>query len=99
MNAGRETIEWLYGDQLRVDEKWSIVADNGFTWWADRNAQRVEIVGVESDKELGEAFLVRVTTDFFRGLQLNEKTLRGISLMPNRYASAKTGVDWPWVSA
>ena len=87
MNASRKTIEWLYRNQLRVDEKWSIARDNGFTWWADKNAQQVEIVGIESDKELGEAFLVRVTTDFFRGLRLNEKTLQGISLMLMAHAS------------
>jgi hypothetical protein len=45
MNAGERTIDWLFREQLRVDHKWSIKLPTGFTWWADRHAQTIEIVG------------------------------------------------------
>jgi hypothetical protein len=50
INAGLKTIEWLFREQLRVDAKWSVKSSNGFTWWADRHAQTVEVVGSETDE-------------------------------------------------
>ena len=34
MNAGEQTIDWLYREQLQIDEQWSIRTPEGFTWWA-----------------------------------------------------------------
>ena len=48
MNTGEKTLEWLYQEQLKVDERWSLRAPNGFTWWADKNAQKVELIGLTS---------------------------------------------------
>ncbi len=45
MYTGRDTIEWLYGKQLQVDDEWSVITENGFTWWAGDHAQTVEVVG------------------------------------------------------
>ena len=63
MNAGSATIEWLYREQLRVDAEWSVRDATGFTWWADQNAQRIEVVRRDHDPELGESFLIRVRTE------------------------------------
>lgn len=46
MNAGERTVEWLFREQLQVDPKWSVRTPNGFRWWADKNAQTVEILRI-----------------------------------------------------
>ena len=57
MNAGEETIDWLYRENLKVDEEWSIKLPEGFIWWADQNAQRIEIIGEEfSDRPKNRRF-------------------------------------------
>jgi len=47
VNTGKQAIEWLYHEQLKVDDKWSVRTPNGFKWWADKNAQAVEVLGEE----------------------------------------------------
>jgi hypothetical protein len=73
MNVGEETIQWLYKDQLRVDDEWSIRSANGFTWWADKHAQTVEILGEETWPDGDPTYLVSVRTDFLRDLTLNDQ--------------------------
>jgi hypothetical protein len=76
MNAGEKTIDWLYREQLQVDEKWSVKLPRGFIWWADQNAQSIEIVGGEDSLHIGEeTFHIRVKTELLRGLALNKKSL------------------------
>src|SRR5262249_9799728 len=76
MNAGDKTIDWLYRDQLQVDKKWSVKLPRGFMWWADQNAQSIEIAGGEDSSHIGEeTFHVRVKTELLRGLALNKKSL------------------------
>src|SRR5215472_15079006 len=79
MNTGQKTLEWLYREQLKVDEQWSVQAPNAFTWWADKNAQKVELIGTQVDP-LGEtAYLIGVQTDFLRKLAPTDKTLTAIN--------------------
>jgi hypothetical protein len=40
----------FFREQLRVDLKWSVKLPTGFTWWADRHAQTIEIVGSEASE-------------------------------------------------
>ena len=47
-NAAEQIIDWLYREQLQVDEQWSVRTERGFTWWAYENAQTIEIVGEET---------------------------------------------------
>jgi len=84
VNAGTATIDWLYREQLRVDAQWSERDTNGFTWWADKNAQRIEVVRRDSDPELGESFLIRVRTEMLCDLTLDDRALKaiGAALMP-----------------
>ena len=44
VNLVEEIIDWLYTEQLRVDEQWSHLLPTGFSWWADQYAQTVEMV-------------------------------------------------------
>lgn len=83
MNAAESTLKWLYREQLKVDDKWSIQTPNGFTWWADKNAQTIEITGEESNSET-KAYFIRVKTDLFQDIELNEQTciLLNALLMP-----------------
>ena len=79
MNTGQKTLEWLYREQLKVDEQWSVQAPNAFTWWADKNAQKVELIGTQVNP-LGEtAYLIGVQTDFLRKLAPTDKTLTAIN--------------------
>ena len=73
MNTGMKTIEWLFSEQLKVDDKWSVRTPNGFRWWADRNEQTVEVVGQETgpDGEIG--YFVSVRTELLRSLHLGDR--------------------------
>ena len=87
MNTGMKTIEWLFSEQLRVDDKWSVRTPNGFRWWADRNEQTVEVVGQETgpDGEIG--YLVSVRTELLRSLHLGDRELKVINALLMAFAS------------
>jgi hypothetical protein len=87
MNTGEKTLEWLYREQLKVDEHWSVQAPNGFTWWADKNAQKVEIIGTQVNDAGETAYLISVQTDFLRNLAPTDKTLTAINSILMPYAS------------
>ena len=50
MNPGMKTIELLFSEQLRVDDKWSVRRRTAFDGGLDRNEQTVEVVGQEPGK-------------------------------------------------
>jgi hypothetical protein len=87
MNTGMKTIEWLFSEQLQVDDKWSVRTPNGFRWWADRNEQTVEVVGQETgpDKEID--YLVSVRTELLRCLHLGDRELKGMNALLMAFAS------------
>lgn len=74
MNTGLKTLEWLYHEQLRVDAEWSLKTESGFLWWADRNMQRVEVLGTETDEDGDIAHIIRVETDFLRHVPPTART-------------------------
>lgn len=84
MNAGMKTVEWLFNEQLKVDSEWSVRTPSGFRWWADKNAQTIEVVGEEAgpDGEIG--YFVSVRTELLRSLNLGDRELAAIHafLMP-----------------
>jgi hypothetical protein len=84
MNAGVRTVEWLFREQLKVDPEWSVRTPNGFRWWADKNAQAVEVAGHEAgpDGEIG--YFVSVRTELLHSLYLGHRELAVINaaLMP-----------------
>jgi hypothetical protein len=87
MNAGESTIDWLFREQLRIDPEWTLKLPHGFTWWADRHAQTVEVIGSETDGHDGTAYLISVRTDLLRNLELTDKTAAGINAVLMCFAS------------
>ncbi|MBK9173235.1 MAG: hypothetical protein IPM28_09565 [Chloracidobacterium sp.] len=81
---GRQTIDWLYEEQLHVDDAWAVRTSNGFKWWPYKTAQTVEVIGKEIGPDGQHGFLISVRTDFLRGVTLDEEILRylGSILMP-----------------
>jgi hypothetical protein len=81
MNAGEETIDWLLREQLRVDPEWSIELSAGFTWWADRHTQTIQIVGSETNEDGETAYLISIRTELLRKLQLTEQGAAAINAL------------------
>jgi hypothetical protein len=79
INVGLKTIEWLFREQLRVDAEWSVKFSNGFTWWADRHAQTVEIVGSETDESGETAYLIAARTEMLRNFELSDRASTAIN--------------------
>jgi hypothetical protein len=82
MNVGEHVVDWLYSTQLQVDEQWSIRTPTGFTWWADKNAQTIEIVGEETapDGEIG--YLISVRTEMLHDVELTDAALTALNNGP-----------------
>lgn len=79
MNAGEATVDWLYKECLHVDDEWSTRDANGFTWWANQNAQRIEVIGSETNPAGERAWFVRVRTELLRELQLTDEAVAYIN--------------------
>ena len=80
MNSAKKTIDWLYRQDLQVDKEWSVNLPQGFVWWPDQNAQRIEVIGGEGSSPTGEeTFHIRVKTELLRDLELNQKSLSAIN--------------------
>lgn len=87
MNVGEQTIDWLYREQLQIDEQWSVRTATGFTWWADQNAQTVEILREETGPQGETGYLITVRTDVLRDLDLSEAALSELNDGPLRFAA------------
>lgn len=81
MYTGADTVEWLFHEQLQVDRQWSGRFDGGFTWWADRHAQRVAILGSEAGPDGSESYFLQVATDVLRDVDLDDKTAGLLNLI------------------
>jgi hypothetical protein len=74
----------------------------GFTWWADRHAQTIEVVGCERNEEGEQAYWVSVQTDFLRNFDMTEKALGVIDRLLMGCASmagpslTNTSVQYPF---
>ena len=76
MDAGTRAIEWLFTGQLKVDRHWAVRWPEGFRWWADKQAQTIEIIGQEEGGPDGAVgYLIRVRTDVLRDVVLDEPAL------------------------
>lgn len=87
MNIGEQIIEWLYSEQLQVDEQWSVRTDRGFTWWADHNAQTIEILSESAGPDGEVGYLIGVRTDMVSDFDLTETSLAELNAGPMRLAS------------
>jgi len=73
--TGKQTIDWLFFEQLKVDNEWALQTDNGFRWWADRNAQTVEVTGQEMGPDGKTGFLTSVRTEMLQSFDLDNSAL------------------------
>lgn len=79
MNAGELAVDWLYRESLHVDDAWSVRDAKGFSWWANQNAQRIEVIGSETNPAGERAWFVRVRTELLRELQLTDQAVAHIN--------------------
>lgn len=87
MYTGKQTIDWLFHEQLKVDEEWSVRTENGFRWWADRNAQTIEVVGETPGLNGNTGYFVSVRTELLRELDLDERAATTINSLLMPFAS------------
>lgn len=87
MNLVEEIIDWLYTEQIGIDEQWSYLLPTGFTWWADQHAQTVEMVREEKGPNGETGYLLCVRTELLRDLDLTDDALAEINALPMRCAS------------
>ncbi len=73
MDAGARAVEALYTRQLKIDDYWAERTPDGFRWWADKQAQSVEVVGHEEGGPDGAVgYLLSVHTDVVRDVELDD---------------------------
>ena len=84
MTIGKETIDWLFKEQLKVDAKWSMRVPSGFIWWPYQHAQTIKIAGEEVGPDGEIAYLISIRTDVLQSLELDDRavSLIGASIMP-----------------
>jgi hypothetical protein len=87
VNTGAQTIDWLFREQLKVDAEWSERTPNGFRWWADRNAQTIEVIGQETGPDGETGYFIAVRTELLRGLRLGDRERAIINRLLMRFAS------------
>jgi len=87
MNAGMKAVEWLFSEQLKVDSEWSVRTRDGFRWWADKNAQTIEVVGNEVGPDGDVGSFVSVRTELLRSLSLGDPELAAIHALLMPFAS------------
>ena len=87
MNAGEKVVDWLYREQLQVDEQWSVRSERGFTWWADQNAQTIEVLGEDPGPDGRPGYLVGVRTELLYDFDLNQTALAEINDGPMRFGA------------
>jgi hypothetical protein len=87
VNVAEETIDWLRTEHLQALEQWSYLLPTGFSWWADRYLQTIEILGEETGPNGEAGYLVCVRTELLRDLDLTDTALAEINALPMRCAS------------
>lgn len=87
MNVAEETIDWLRAEQLQAAEEWSYLLPTGFSWWADRYLQTIEIVGEETGPAGETGYLVCVRTELLRDMDLTDTALEQVNAGPMRCAA------------
>jgi hypothetical protein len=87
MNTGQMVIDYLFSEMMHVDEQWSIRTMDGFTWWADKNAQTIEVMGTETAEDGDIAYFIGVRTDFLRGIEASETVTSVLNAVLMPFAS------------
>jgi hypothetical protein len=76
-DVGPEVIDFIY-TLMRIDDEWSVIAPQGFTWWGHQLAQRVWADDCRRD-EGADVTLMHVETDFLRNVENNERTYEALN--------------------
>jgi hypothetical protein len=88
VDAGARAVEALYTRQLKIDDYWAERTRDGFRWWADKQAQTVEVIGQEEGGPDGAVgYLVSVRTDVVRGVDLDDRKLAVLNAEVMSFAS------------
>lgn len=87
MNTGEQTLDWLYNEQLKINDEWAIRTPKGFQWWADKNAQTIEVIGEETGPNGEIASLISVRTEFLCNLELTDHALAAMNALLMVFAS------------
>jgi len=81
MNPGKNTINWLKNEQLRIDPEWMIETPKGLTWWADQHAQHIEVTHRETGPDGDVADYVRIRTELLKNCDLTPKTEAALNML------------------
>ena len=79
MNTGRQVLDFLYSEQLQVDDEWAVRTPNGFTWWGGHNAQTIEILGEDTTPDGMTGYLIGVRTEMVADLDLTDAVLHDLN--------------------
>lgn len=87
VNVAEQIIDWLYAEQLQIDDEWSVRTGQGFTWWPDQNAQTIEIAGEQTGPDGRPGYLISVRTEMVADLDLSADALLALNEGPMRTAA------------
>jgi hypothetical protein len=88
VDAGTRALEALYTRQLKIDDYWAVRTPDGFRWWADKQAQSIEVIGREEGGPDGAVgYLVAVRTEVVRGVELDDEKLATLNNEVMSFAS------------
>lgn len=68
MFDGRQTLDWLYANQLAIDDQWALRSKDQFTWWAGSYAQTIRVVGRDAGPNGMTGCRISIKTDFVRAV-------------------------------
>jgi hypothetical protein len=92
MNVGEQTVEWLYKNQLQVDEQWSVRTERGFTWWPYQHAQTVTSTDEVKGPDGTPGAFVGVRTQVLRDLDLTDQLATGVNELAREGAGTMSGL-------
>ena len=76
LEPGLAVVRYLY-DNSRVDARWSVLQERGYTWWADGLAQRVWSEPAFDDDGIA-IYRLFVESDLLRGVSVTEAASRAV---------------------
>jgi hypothetical protein len=76
-DVGPEVIDFIY-TSMHIDDVWSVIAPEGFTWWGHNLAQKIWADDCRRD-EGADVTLMHVETDFLRNVENNEQTYEALN--------------------
>lgn len=91
LEPGLAVVRYLY-DNSRVDARWSVLQERGYTWWADGLAQRAWSEPAFDDDGT-EIYRLIVETDLVRGVSKTQAATRAVDEMNGLSAGSILVID------